>query len=267
MHVAEASAHGIQAEYRLFDLDVLGVGVEVLPALLAKVEARGFAGVNITHPCKQAVMPLLDDVADDARAVGAVNTVVFRGGLRVGHNTDWWAFRESMREGLPNAELERVAQFGAGGAGAATAYGVLAIGAGQVRIVDVDPARAAALADAMNARFGRARAVVADARRALADADGVIQATPIGMASHPGVPFDLSLLRPDHWVAEVIYFPLETALLRAARERGCATLDGSGMAVFQAVNAFELFTGRPASPNRMRRVFDGLETGDRSLET
>jgi shikimate dehydrogenase len=105
----------------------------------------------------------------------------------------------------------------------------------------------------MTRAFGHARAIAVDPRTALADADGVIQATPIGMASHPGVPFDLSLLRPDHWVAEVIYFPRETQLLRAARARGCATLDGTGMAVYQAVKAFELFTGKPASPVRMRR--------------
>src|SRR5262245_26310403 len=100
MHVAEAAAHGVQAEYRLLDLDVLGVGVEALPALLAKVEARGFAGLNITHPCKQAVLPLLHQVSDDARAIGAVNTVVLSGGRRIGYNTDWWGFRESMRDGL-----------------------------------------------------------------------------------------------------------------------------------------------------------------------
>jgi shikimate dehydrogenase len=124
-----------------------------------------------------------------------------------------------------------VAQFGAGGAGAATAYAVLAMGAGQVLVVDVDHERASALA-------------------------GAIQATPIGMASHPGMPFDAGLMRADQWLAEVIYFPIETALLGAARERGCATLDGSGMAIFQAVKAFELFTGRQADPVRMRKVFD-----------
>jgi len=257
MHVAEAAAHGIKAEYRLFDLDVLGVGVEALPTLFAKAEAKGFTGLNITHPCKQAVLPLLHEVSDDARAIGAVNTVVLRDGRRAGHNTDWWGFRESLRDGLPNAEFERVAQFGAGGAGAATAYAVLAMGAGQVRLVDVDRARAAALAEAMNARFGRARAVAVDARDGLADADGVIQATPIGMESHPGMPFDVSLLRPDQWVAEVIYFPRETALLRGARERGCETLDGSGMAVYQAVRAFELFSGVAADAPRMRKALQG----------
>ena len=257
MHVAEAAAHGLMAEYRLIDLDALGVGVEALPGLLADAESQGFDGLNITHPCKQAVLPLLDDVADDARAVGAVNTVLFRAGRRVGHNTDWWGFRESMREGLPNAGLERVAQFGAGGAGAATAYAVLAMGAGRVFVVDVDHERAATLAGAMSRRFGHGRAIAVDPPTALADADGVIQATPIGMASHPGVPFDVSLLRPDHWLAEVIYFPIETALLRAARELGCATLDGRGMAVFQAMKAFELFTGRAANPVRMRKIFEG----------
>lgn len=252
MHLAEAAAQGVNAEYRLIDLDVIGVGVEALPALLAKTEAKGFDGLNITHPCKQAVLPLLHEIADDARAIGAVNTVVLRQGRRIGYNTDWWAFRESLRDGLPNAGLERVAQFGAGGAGAATAYAVLAMGAGQVRVVDVDRERAAALAGAMNRAFGHARAVAVEAGTALADADGVIQATPVGMAAHPGVPFDVALLRPDHWVAEVIYFPRETELLRAARARGCATLDGTGMAVYQAVRAFELFTGRQADAARMR---------------
>jgi shikimate dehydrogenase len=258
MHVREAAAHSIGAEYRLIDLDVLGVGVEALPGLVADAAARGFDGLNITHPCKQAVLPLLDEISDDARAIGAVNTVVLRGGRRAGHNTDWWGFRESLRDGLPNAGLERVAQFGAGGAGAATAYAALAMGAGKVLVVDVDRARAAALADAMSARFGRARAIVADPRTALADADGVIQATPIGMASHPGMPFQPSWLRPGQWVAEVIYFPRETALLRAARERGCDTLDGSGMAVFQAARAFELFTGLAADASRLRTALDGL---------
>jgi shikimate dehydrogenase len=255
MHLAEAAAHGIEAEYRLIDLEVLRVGVEALPALLAEAEATGLDGVNITHPCKQAVLPLLHEISDDARALGAVNTVVLRDGRRLGHNTDWWAFRESMQQGLPKARLDRVAQFGAGGAGAATAYAILTMGAGSLRVVDVDPARAAGLATAMNRIFGSARVTVAEPLTALAGADGVIQATPIGMASHPGVPFDAGLLRADQWLAEVIYFPLETALLRAARARGCATLDGSGMAVYQAVKAFELFTGRPADPDRMRRSF------------
>lgn len=252
MHVHEAAAHGLDAEYRLIDLDVLGLQVDALPAVLAEAEAQGFDGLNITHPCKQAVLPLLDEISDDARELGAVNTVLLSGGRRVGHNTDWWAFRESMRDGLPQARLDRVAQFGAGGAGAATAYAMLTMGAGVLNVVDVEPARAAGLADAMTRVFGPGRVAAVNALAAVAGADGIVQATPIGMASHPGTPFDPSLLRAEQWLAEVIYFPRDTELLRAARERGCATLDGSGMAVYQAVKAFELFTGLPADPERMR---------------
>ena len=254
MHLAEAAAHGLEAEYRLIDLDVLRVGVEALPSLLAEAQALGFSGVNITHPCKQAVLPLLDEISDDARALGAVNTVVLRGGRRAGHNTDWWAFRESMREGLPGVRLDRVVQFGAGGAGAATAYALLTMGARELRIADVNHQRAVDLADAMRRVFGPDRVAAVETATALAGADGVVQATPVGIASHPGTPFDPALLQTGQWLAEVIYFPRETALLRAARQRGCTTLDGTGMAVFQAVQAFELFTGRPADPARMRRA-------------
>ena len=106
----------------------------------------------------------------------------------------------------------------------------------------------------MTRRLGPDRVAAVETATALAGADGVVQATPVGMASHPGTPFDPALLHAGQWLAEVIYFPRETALLRAARQRGCTTLDGAGMAVFQAVQAFELFTGRPADPARMRRA-------------
>ena len=106
---------------------------------------------------------------------------------------------------------------------------------------------------------GRARPV-ADRAAAIAAADGLINATPIGMDTHPGLPLDPALLRPDLWVAEVIYFPLETELLRRARALGCRTLDGTGMAVHQAVAAFRLFTGREPDPARMAATFAGLRS-------
>jgi shikimate dehydrogenase len=259
MHVREAAAHGLTAEYRLFDLDVLGLSAADLPHLLQQAQAEGFRGLNITHPCKQAVLAHVDEVSEHAGALGAVNTVVFSGGRRVGHNTDWWAFGESVRRGLPGASLERIALFGAGGAGAATAYAVLSMGAGEVRVVDPDDQRSASLASSMRAVFGTVRArVCPDAASALHEATGVIHATPTGMASYPGLPFPASLLGTDQWLAEVVYFPLETQLLHEARARGLQAIDGSGMAVYQAVQAFELFTGRPADAGRMRATFDSL---------
>jgi shikimate dehydrogenase len=256
MHEREARAHGLVCTYRLLDLDVLGVTADALPALLGDAERAGFAGLNVTHPCKQSVIPHLTALDDDARAIGAVNTVVLEAGARTGYNTDWWAFRESMRRGLPDAPLRRVVQLGAGGAGAATAYAILDMGAELLELVDAVPGRAQALAQGLAVRFPGRVVAAAPARGSIAQADGLIHATPLGMAAHPGTALPADWLHARLWVAEVVYFPLETALLRAARERGCRTLDGAGMAVWQAVEAFRLFTGLVADPQRMRRFFD-----------
>jgi shikimate dehydrogenase len=150
--------------------------------------------------------------------------------------------------------LERVVQLGAGGAGAAVAHATLTLGAGRVTVVDALADRAADLAASLNGHFGDGRAAHATPDRLpqlLADADGIVHATPTGMAAHPGLPLPAGLLRPDLWVAEVVYRPLETELLRTARALGCATLDGAGMAVFQAADAFRLFTGREPDAARM----------------
>ena len=265
MHEAEAAAQGLRFVYRLIDLDALGVGAEALPDLLARAQQAGFAGVNITHPCKQAVIPLLDALSPDAGAIGAVNTVVFQDGKRIGH-TDLWGFAESFRRGLPDAPLGRVVQLGAGGAGAAVAHAMLTLGTGTLSIVDVDGDRAGALARALAGRFGRERvAAETELPDAVTRADGVINTTPMGMAKYPGLPLPAVLLRPTLWVADIVYFPLQTALLGAARRLGCRTLEGTGMAIFQAVAAFRLFTGREPDAVRMARAF--AAAGEPSEET
>lgn len=261
MHELEGDALGLRVLYRLIDLERLGLGVEALPDLLLAAERMGFAGLNVTHPCKQAVLDHLDEIVPEAAAVGAVNTVVLRTGRRIGHNTDGWGFAEALRRGLPGAPLERVVQLGAGGAGAAVAHALLGLGARELRLFDLDRGRAEALAARLADRSARGRLVVVeDLEPALGTAQGLVNATPVGMTAHPGLPLAKELLRPEIWVADIVYFPLETELLRAARGLGCRTLDGSGMAVFQAVRAFELFTGRAADSERMLRHFERLGT-------
>src|SRR4051794_7237585 len=259
MHMREGEAQGLRLVYRLIDLTKLGLGAEALPQLLTAAPRMGFNGLNITHPCKQAIIPLLDELSADARALGAVNTVVLRDGRRRGENTDWFGFAEAFRRGMAGAPLERVVQLGAGGAGAAVAHALLTLGVQQLTIQDVDPSRAAALADSLCARVGSGRAVAcANLPAATAAADGLVNCTPIGMAAHPGMPLPAALLRPALWVADIVYFPLETELLRTARALGCRTLDGGGMAVFQAVEAFRLFTGITPDPQRMLRHFASM---------
>lgn len=252
MHEAEGAHHGLRVHYQLIDLDAAGAGASDLPMLVAAARIMGFAGLNITYPCKQAVLPLLDELSPEARAMGAVNTVVNRGGRLVGHNTDGWGWRWGFRRALPDADLSRVVLLGAGGAGSAVAHSVLELGARHLAIVDVDAARAAQLAETLAIRHGTDRvAAVTDVAQALADATGLIHATPTGMDKLPGLPLPAGLLRPQLWVSEIVYFPLETALLKAARARGCATVDGGTMAVGQAVGAFELFTGMAPDAQRM----------------
>ncbi|HWA12481.1 MAG TPA: shikimate dehydrogenase [Burkholderiales bacterium] len=259
MHMREGAEQGLRYAYDLIDLEKLGVGAEALPELLADAERKGYAGLNITFPCKQSVIPLLTDLSEDAKALGAVNTVVLRDGKRTGHNTDWWGFAESFRRGLPDVAKERVVQLGAGGAGTAVAHAALKLGVGRLALFDVETRRAGQVAAGLNARFGEGRAVAGgDLAAALAQADGLIHATPTGMAKFPGLPLAEHLLHARLWVAEIVYFPLETALLRAARQLGCRTLDGGGMAVFQAVEAFRLFTGIAPDAERMRRHFASM---------
>ncbi|MFJ8463835.1 shikimate dehydrogenase [Streptomyces swartbergensis] len=254
LHEREGDRQGLRLLYRLIDIDPLGVEPEAVGDLVRAARDLGFDGLNITHPCKQLVIEHLDALAPQAEALGAVNTVVFEDGRAVGHNTDVTGFAASFARGLPDAPLERVVQLGAGGAGAAVAHAMLTLGAERVTVVDALPERAATLADSLNRAFGQGRAAAASPdrqARLLAHADGIVHATPTGMAAHPGLPLPAELLHPGLWVAEVVYRPLETELLRTARGLGCATLDGGGMAAFQAADAFRLFTGRAPDAARM----------------
>jgi shikimate dehydrogenase len=256
IHMDEAAALGLQCSYELFDLERLADGAAALPALLADCERRGFSGLNITYPCKQSVLPLLDELSPDAAALQSVNTVLFRDGRRIGHNTDWWGFAESFRRGLPGADMRGVALVGAGGAGAAVGYAALTLGAGQLRIFDSDSARANGLAARLATLFPDRQVRATDSiEAALADITGLIHATPTGMQKLPGMPLPAALLHASMWIAEVVYVPLVTELLQASRQRGCRTLDGSGMAVMQAARAFELFSGMAPDTERMLRHF------------
>jgi shikimate dehydrogenase len=259
MQEREGRESGLLLSYRLLDATERGFGVEDLPDVLAWAQRLGFDGLNVTHPFKQAVVPLLDELSQDASDLGAVNTVVFRDGRSLGRNTDWSGYGRAFRQVLPDAVEDRAVVVGAGGAGVAVGYGLLQQGAEHVWVLDSDRDRADACVVRLAKRFGDDRvSVTSDLRRALADAHGVVNATPVGMLSHPGMSVPGGLIREDLWVSDVVYFPLETELIALARARGCRVVPGGGMAVHQAVGAFEYFTGRPADARRMFRHFEEL---------
>ena len=253
----EAKAQGLKLGYDLFDFTDRGWRDQDLEGVLAAAQRAGFAGFNVTFPVKHAIVPLLDGRSDGAAAIGAVNTVAFVDGRRIGHNTDVTGFAAGFRIGFGTAAPGRVLQLGCGGAGSATAHALLGnLGAEQLVLHDPDPARIDALHSQLAKLYGASRVAIADAPISAAQAvDGLLNASPVGMAKYPGLPIDAAAIQPRHWVADIVYFPLETAFLAAAREKGCRTLDGSGMAVHQAVDAFEIFTGRKADHERMRASF------------
>lgn len=256
MHEREARAQGLPAIYTLIDLTALNLTTASLPDLLLAAERMGFTGLNITHPCKQAIIPLLDDISPHAKALGAVNTVLLREGKRIGHNTDWVGYAENTNHFLKDAPLHCAVQLGAGGGGSAVAYALLHLGLKHLILHDTDPAKAAETATRLAPHFPASHiSISTDLPTEIAAADGLINCTPIGMASHPGTPLDPGLLHSALWVSEIIYFPLETELLRHAKALGCRTLNGGGMAVFQAVEAFRLFTNLKPNTTRMLAHF------------
>ena len=256
---AEGRAQGLALAYRIVNATAHGFAAEDLPDLVRWARRLGFDGLNITHPFKQAIVPLLDELSDAADDLGAVNTVVFRDGVARGHNTDWSGYARAFRQALPDAVGDTAVMIGAGGAGAGVGYALLGEGVDHLGVYDLDPVRAEAAVVRLAKRFGDHRVgVVRDLASAVAGADGLVNATPIGMHGHEGLPLDPDLVEPRHWVSDVVYFPLETELVALARSRGCRVVPGGGMAVGQAIDSFELFTGRPADPARMSHHFAEL---------
>jgi shikimate dehydrogenase len=268
LHEREADHLGLRYLYQVIELENDAASAEAVGSVLTSARRLGFRGLNVTHPFKRSVLPYLDELAPEAATVGAVNAVVFEADRAVGYNTDVFGFAQSFVRGLPGAAIGLVVVLGAGGAGAAVTTAMLGLGAGRVVIVDPDSDRARELASSVCGRFGAHRAAEALPDRLpehLAHADGLINASPVGMTAYPGIPIDPELLKPDIWVADVVYRPLETQLLAEARCRNCRRLDGGGMVVFQAAASFEIFTGRKPNLERMLDHLASLvgKSGDR----
>ena len=261
IHMLEARALGLDYVYRAVDLTALNLPPSEIGPLVRYAAALGYDALNVTHPCKQLVVEHLDRLDDRAARVGAVNTVIFSDGAATGYNTDHSGFSTALTTGLPGAAKDAIVQLGAGGAGAAVADALLEDGTAHLIIVDRDDARAVALAGQLALRFPAAQVEASETDKLpvlMRAADGLVHCTPTGMADHPGLPLDPALLHPALWVADIVYRPLETALLRAARAAGCRILHGGHMAVHQAADTLRLVTGREPDIARMLRTFADL---------
>jgi len=257
LFAAAFAAAGIDGYYHLLDAD--GLRERRLPLLLGAIKAAGFAGANVTFPFKQEILPLLDAIDASAAEVGAVNTVAIApDGRTTGYNFDRAGWRNSFAAtfGADRAKAKTVVQIGAGGAGRAVAFALLDLGVGTLILHDLDRARAAALAADLAEHSGAARCRIADDLvRDIAAADGVVNATQVGMRGFPGNPVPMDALKSAHWAADVIYTPLQTEFLKAAAAKGARTLNGSGMCVHQAIEAFRQLTGVTPDLTGLTRAF------------
>ena len=254
MHEQAAEALGARCHYQL--IEVAGADPAELRALLDGVRRLGFAGVNVTFPYKEAVVPLLDEMSPGASAIGAVNTVVVRDGRLIGHNTDTTGFERAIGDLVAGSNHGPVALIGAGGVGKAIAFALANLGVVEISIFDADRVKAERLA--MQLR-GRMEARVADdVANALQGAAGVVNGTPVGMLPDRGMAVPEALLHRDLWVADAVYTPLWTPLLTAARARGAKVMTGRELAIYQAADAFELFTGLKPSVAAIGNAFDAV---------
>jgi len=251
------AAAGIDGYYHLLDADRLPG--RRLPQLLDAIKAAGFAGANITYPFKQEIVPLLDAVDPEAAQVGAINSVTIApDGRTTGYNFDRRGWRNSFIEclGANSAKGATVVQIGAGGAGRAVAFALMDLGVGVLVIADLDRARAEALNADLARHYGASRCRLAgDVERDIAVAGGVVNATQVGMRGFPGNPVPVAAIKPMHWAADVIYTPLQTEFLKAAAANGARVMNGAGMCVHQAVEAFRQITGVTPDLERLHRAF------------
>jgi shikimate dehydrogenase len=250
-------AAGIDGYYHLMDTDQMAG--RTLPQLFDAVKAIGLAGINVTYPYKRDIIPLLDAIDPEAVQVGAINTVMIApDGRTTGYNFDRRGWRNSFEAsfGRKGADGATVAQIGAGGAGHAVACALMDLGVDMLVVHDIDRARAQSLCDDLARHFGPRCRVAGDLAREVAAADGVVNATQTGMRGFPGNPVPADALKATHWCADVIYTPIDTEFLKAAAAKGARTMNGGGMCVHQAVEAFRQFTGVTPGLARVHRAFE-----------
>lgn len=261
LHQRAAARLGLDVSYILFDAEVEGFEE---PDAMTRLGELNLVGANVTQPFKQVAYRNARNVDPVARTVGAVNTIVYGKDGTTGYNTDVDGFGAELDLGIGVIAGSHVVQFGAGGAGAAAAYALLDRDVAELWIIDSQAERARRLADRLSHVFAKDRlrhGALGDVPHAAQHAHGIVNASTAGSAAHPGSPIKANLVREGMWVADVLYAPTETELLRDARLRGAAICNGGLMLVHQAAKSFEIFHGQRPDVDGMWQDFLDLTEG------
>ncbi len=250
LHAIAGRLCGLPVSYELLRPADFGRSFE---EVLWRCRDAGFCGVNITYPYKERVVGHLAAADPAVQAMGACNTVLFEPGGPRGLNTDYSGFMAAYRNTFGEAAPGRVAMAGAGGVGRAIGFALARLGADELRLFDPDGGKARALADAMRAVHGHTLVRVADTVvDAAGGADGLVNATPLGMGGIGGCPFPREAIGGQRWAFDAIYTPMDTPFMLAARAAGLAAMGGFELFLYQGIDAFRHFTGVEVAEDRLR---------------
>ena len=250
MHNAAFKKLGMDACYVPFAVHP-GCLVDAAKALIP----LGLCGLNITVPHKEKIIPYLDDLSEEARLIGAVNTIEVKEGRLIGHNTDGRGFLRSLKEQAKfNPRGEKFLFIGSGGAARAVGFSLALAGAEKIIICDIDTQKAGLLAQDIKEKTGIDTGTIGREELVAyaAGADCLINATPLGLKRGDPLPLPVDCIHKHHLVCDLVYNPPETPFLRAAKARKAKRLAGLGMLLFQGVIAFEIWTGKKAPVSVMK---------------
>jgi shikimate dehydrogenase len=260
-HTLSPLMHKVAAEYHSLHLIYLAFSVKPadLPAALAGVKALGISGVNLTIPHKKAAIPLVDELSEEAKLIGAINTIVLTSGKLIGHNTDGQGFITSLEKDVSESPKGKtILLLGAGGGARAIAIHLALAGTKMIIIANRTLYRAQELASYLKDHSSRPSVCAIPLEKEvlspyMEEAEIIINSTPIGMSSDDPLILSGERLRPQQLVCDIVYRPLNTPLLQAAKAKGCRTLDGLGMLIYQGALSFKLWTGRDMPVELVRK--------------
>ena len=226
---------------------------EPFEVLFANCAARGYRGINVTYPYKERAAEKVSVADPLVRAIRAVNTVLFEPDGPQGFNTDYSGFIQSYRAARSDTLPGIACLIGTGGVGRALAFGLIALGADEIRLFDKDPARAAALAKDLAATAAATKIILeTDVGRAASGATGLLNGTPVGMVGHGGTPLVGEAMDGASWAFDAVYTPVETEFLADAKAKGLSVISGYELFFWQGVHAWTHFSGAPLNEARLR---------------
>jgi len=235
---------------------------ESFNAKLAEIRTLGFVGTNVTFPYKQIAIDSADEINDAVKKVGASNTLLFKDGKVCAFNTDYTGFIRGYKGRVGRLPAGKVLMIGAGGVGRAIGFALFEVGATEVLVTDLNEHSAQSLVNAINDSGYKARYVAKeDIPTAAAEADGLVNCTPVGHFKSPGMPLSAELIENQQWAFDAVYTPMDTEFLIESNQKGLKVVSGFDLFFYQGIDAFEIFTGQKVNNvepvwNQFREKYD-----------